>query len=159
MGYSIDRPWFDRKIASANLSMRKVARRLDMDPSALSRTLNGLRRMTLAEVRGMAAILGASEAEVLSHANTDGPNEPSQGLAEAPQTQLAPPREPEGAQVLVTPAQTDSKGRKLSPLFGALRGTTVVMPGVDLTEPADPDWGGVYDEDYDHDGSARGKRA
>ena len=28
------------------------------------------------------------------------------------------------------------------PLFGALKGLLVVMPGTDLTEPADPDWGG-----------------
>jgi hypothetical protein len=28
------------------------------------------------------------------------------------------------------------------PLFGALKGLLIVMPGTDLTEPADPDWGG-----------------
>lgn len=33
-----------------------------------------------------------------------------------------------------------------SPLFGCMKGTSIVMPGVDLTEPADPDWGRVYDE-------------
>jgi hypothetical protein len=27
------------------------------------------------------------------------------------------------------------------PAWGALKGTSVVLPGVDLTEPADPDWG------------------
>jgi hypothetical protein len=31
------------------------------------------------------------------------------------------------------------------PLFGALKGLAHVSPGVDLTEPADPDWGRVYD--------------
>jgi hypothetical protein len=31
------------------------------------------------------------------------------------------------------------------PLFGALKDVTFVPPGVDLTEPADPDWGKVYD--------------
>ena len=31
------------------------------------------------------------------------------------------------------------------PAFGALAGTVRVAPGVDLTEPADPDWGAVYD--------------
>lgn len=31
------------------------------------------------------------------------------------------------------------------PLFGALKGLVRVPPGVDLTEPADPDWGRVYD--------------
>ncbi|MHA6300085.1 DUF7662 domain-containing protein [Devosia sp. CAU 1758] len=34
------------------------------------------------------------------------------------------------------------------PLLGCMKGTSIVMPGVDLTEPADPDWGKVYDDDY-----------
>lgn len=36
-------------------------------------------------------------------------------------------------------------GEKLRrhPAFGGLAGTVQVMPGVDLTEPADPDWGQV----------------
>jgi hypothetical protein len=32
------------------------------------------------------------------------------------------------------------------PLFGALKDVTIIPPGVDLTEPADPDWGKVYDD-------------
>jgi hypothetical protein len=32
------------------------------------------------------------------------------------------------------------------PLRGALKGMVTVAEGVDLTEPADPDWGKVYDE-------------
>lgn len=35
------------------------------------------------------------------------------------------------------------------PAFGGLRGTTTIQPGVDLTEPADTDWGRVYENDYD----------
>ena len=31
------------------------------------------------------------------------------------------------------------------PLFGALKGLTHVPAGVDLTDPADPDWGKVYE--------------
>ena len=31
------------------------------------------------------------------------------------------------------------------PAFGALRGMVTIMPGTDLTAPADPDWGKVYD--------------
>jgi hypothetical protein len=32
------------------------------------------------------------------------------------------------------------------PLFGALKGFTHIPPGVDLTEPADPDWGKICDQ-------------
>jgi hypothetical protein len=43
---------------------------------------------------------------------------------------------------------------KRHPLFGALKDVTFVPPGVDLTEPADPDWGKVY-EDRSPDGAKR----
>lgn len=42
-----------------------------------------------------------------------------------------------------TAPQQPQKGER-HPLFGALREVTIVPPGVDLTEPADPDWGKVY---------------
>ena len=32
------------------------------------------------------------------------------------------------------------------PFYGLLKGTVTIAPGVDLTEPADADWGKVYDE-------------
>ena len=32
------------------------------------------------------------------------------------------------------------------PLFGAMKGLVEIMPGTDLTEPADPSWGDVWDE-------------
>jgi len=42
-------------------------------------------------------------------------------------------------------AATTRKGER-HPLFGALKGVTFIPPGVDLTEPADPDWGKVYED-------------
>lgn len=39
---------------------------------------------------------------------------------------------------------------KRHPLFGSMKGTSIVAPGVDLTQPADPEWARVYDDDYDH---------
>jgi hypothetical protein len=39
-----------------------------------------------------------------------------------------------------------AKKNERHPLFGALKGVTLVPPGVDLTEPADPDWGKVYED-------------
>ncbi len=37
------------------------------------------------------------------------------------------------------------------PLFGCMKGSSIVLPGVDLTAPADPDWGKVYEDDYPQD--------
>ena len=50
----------------------------------------------------------------------------------------------------VEPSPTDTsvpRTKKVGrhPLFGALKGLIHIPPGVDLTEPADPDWGKVYE--------------
>jgi hypothetical protein len=37
-----------------------------------------------------------------------------------------------------------SKGER-HPIFGALKGSVHIPEGVDLTEPADPDWGKAYE--------------
>ena len=42
-----------------------------------------------------------------------------------------------------SPAPTRKSARH--PLFGALKGLVRIPPGVDLTEPADPEWGKVYE--------------
>jgi hypothetical protein len=41
----------------------------------------------------------------------------------------------------VRPARKDGR----HPLFGALKGLVRIPPGLDLTEPADPDWGKVHE--------------
>lgn len=49
------------------------------------------------------------------------------------------PRPPQAS----PPPKVGKGGRH--PLFGALKGLVRIPPGVDLTEPADPDWGKVYE--------------
>jgi hypothetical protein len=39
------------------------------------------------------------------------------------------------------PAKKDER----HPLFGALKRLVRILPGVDLTEPANPDWGKIYE--------------
>jgi len=43
------------------------------------------------------------------------------------------------------PALSQPPKGERHPLFGALKGLVIVPAGIDLTEPADPDWGKVYD--------------
>lgn len=38
-------------------------------------------------------------------------------------------------------APPNASGKRRHPLFGALRGLVRIMPGTDLTRPADPEWG------------------
>jgi hypothetical protein len=58
------------------------------------------------------------------------------------------PKQPED------PHDDDSKPPKRAavskrhPLFGWLKGTVCVAPGIDLTEPADPEWADRLDEMY-----------
>ena len=42
---------------------------------------------------------------------------------------------------LVFAAEQASRFEATPSLFGSMKGSTVVMPGVDLTEPAAPEWG------------------
>jgi len=45
---------------------------------------------------------------------------------------------------LVAATQSKDKGER-HPIFGALKGLAHIPPGVDLTEPADPDWGKLHE--------------
>jgi hypothetical protein len=44
-----------------------------------------------------------------------------------------------------SPPLVPAKKGERHPLFGALKGLVRIPPGIDLTEPADPDWGKVYE--------------
>lgn len=43
------------------------------------------------------------------------------------------------------PSHPQPRKGERHPLFGALKGLVRIPPGVDLTEPADSEWGKVYD--------------
>jgi prevent-host-death family protein len=53
--------------------------------------------------------------------------------------QLSRPENAEAA--MKSPAEMEEKAPPRHPLPGALKGLVQVMPGTDLTKPADPDWG------------------
>ncbi len=55
----------------------------------------------------------------------------------------APSREPSPPLAL-----TDTKKGERHPIFGALKDITRLVPGVDLTEPADPEWADLVDKKY-----------
>lgn len=137
----IDGAWFKQQFERAGLSMREVARRLPagkqgkpMDPSALSRALKGTRKMSVSEAVNIARILKVSETIVLEKALGESATE-DKGSG---QLVLA-----DGAKSRVSSEQSDHPqgAARRHPAWGVLKGTTIVMPGVDLTEPTAPEWG------------------
>lgn len=64
----IDKDWFHQKLAEKRVSLRGLARHMDIDPSAVSRMLSGHRKMKLEEATTIAAFLGSTVNDVLKHA-------------------------------------------------------------------------------------------
>lgn len=60
--------WFRDRLAEREMSLRQLARKIDLDPSALSLTLRGKRKMTLEEANQIAGLLGVQVTEILRQA-------------------------------------------------------------------------------------------
>lgn len=67
----INSAWFKDRLKERELSMRGAAKRMTMDPGALSRTLSGARAMTLEEAGQLAILLNQPLQQVLTQAGLD----------------------------------------------------------------------------------------
>jgi len=131
--YPIDTDWFFARLEASGQSMRALARSMDLDPGAMSRMLNGARQMSAEEQDKLANFLGVNRDQIAAHRGTA-----RQGFGEMEQATFERPNK--------SGASLTDKSPKRHPAFGSMKGTTIVMPGVDLTQPADPDWGKVYND-------------
>jgi transcriptional regulator with XRE-family HTH domain len=138
----IDSAWFYQQLEKDGRSLRGMARALGLDPSAVSRMLRGERKMTAEEQDGIAAYLGVPMADVAARRRGD-----VLGFAEGGQEPL---KRDDEAGVIGKRKDVDTNGADnfLDRIRGRMAGTVTLAPGVDLTEPADPDWARVYDDDY-----------
>ncbi|MDG4881815.1 helix-turn-helix transcriptional regulator [Mesorhizobium sp. WSM4884] len=140
----VDKTWFVNKMKERNLTVRSMAGRMGMHYSALSRTLSGERRMQVDEIRKIAEIFDQPVSEILVHLGSSGAPVDAKPRA----AQESRPGFAEGhmdfndtdanEDYIVPPPGAD-------PLFGCMAGTLKLLPDVDYTAPADPDWGKVYD--------------
>ncbi len=137
----IDSAWFYQQLEAKGSSVRDLARFLDLDPSSVSRMLRGERKMSAEEQDGIAAYLGVPLGQIASRRRGD-----ADGFAERGQ-------EPLVMDALVPEAREGGSARWLDDglsfyerVRGCMKGTITVAPGVDLTEPADPEWAKVYDD-------------
>lgn len=60
----IDTQWFTNAMAAVKLSQNEVAARMGMDRGAFSKTMRGLRRIQVAEIKPLAFVLQQTEEEV-----------------------------------------------------------------------------------------------
>lgn len=67
MSTPIDSKWFYARLADRRMSLRGLARELGMEPSSLSRTFRGERRMQMVEAEQIAARLNLPVEEILQH--------------------------------------------------------------------------------------------
>lgn len=153
---AIDTAWFHQQLEKRGSSVRGLARHLGLDASAVSRMLKGERKMSAEEQDRIAAFLGLSLEEVASH-RRGGPagfGESEQSPYSADVDQMGPHDASKEwyseKDVIYRDGKRWMDGRdgelvELHPVFGCMRGSITIMPGVDLTEPMEFEWS---DEPY-----------
>jgi transcriptional regulator with XRE-family HTH domain len=142
----INSDWFYQQLEAEGRSLRDMARSLGLDPSAVSRMLRGERKMSAEEQDGIAIYFGTSIDEVAMHRRGE-----KSGFGERAQEALVMNVDGTG---VVRQRHRDLKPASPDSLFDRVRnkmaGTVTIPPGVDVTAPADPEWGRVYDDDYEY---------
>lgn len=118
MTVNIDKQWFVDRWTEKGLTLRKVAKLAGVDPSALSRTLNGEREMKVLEIGKLASILDVPRSEVLAHV--------------------------EGGRKRALPEGDVAARISEHPGFGFMKGLLTVEEGYDLTQPSQEDWENGY---------------
>ena len=133
----IESDWFYQQLQQSGRSLRDLARALQMDSSAVSRMLRGERKMSAEEQDGIAEYLGMKVGDIALHrrGTASGFHESKQDSYEAPQIQ--------GTTTVGVHANTGLQ----DPIFGCMRGTMTIPADLDLTAPADPEWGKVYEDE------------
>jgi len=148
-----DTSWFRGRLGTAGRSQSDLARLLGVHRSAISQLLRGKRAIKAVEISEVARFLGVSEAELVQRAgisprwggrltrSDDADQLVSGGFSEVKQTEFRP-----AASQTEPSAPSKGKAPYRHPAWGALKGMITLLPDVDYTAPADPDWGKVYEE-------------
>lgn len=146
----IDSAWFYGRLKAQGKTLEDLARALRLDPGAASRLLRGEQTMSAEEQDALALYLGVSLEEVAARRRGRPP-----GFAEDGQETFQ--AEKTAGSVQPGPAGQDEGKRDdevhksfYERVRGKMAGTVTIAPGVDLTEPTDPDWARVYDDDDDY---------
>lgn len=152
---AIDTAWFHKQLEARGESVRGLARFMGIDPSAVSRMLKGERKMSADEQDRISDFLVVSLEEVAMHrrGGTVGFDERKQDpygadrFAPDPSVKMFTEND-----IIYKDGKRWMEGRngeliELHPAFGCMKGTMTIPDDLDLTAPADPDWGKVYEDD------------
>lgn len=154
----IDTAWFHQQIEARNESVRGLARFMGIDPSAVSLMLRGKRKMSADEQDQIADFLGVRLDEIAARRRGVqlgfGENkqaaykaQPASPYPEPPDVKMFTEADiiyKDGKRWMEAP---DGRLLELHPMFGCMKGTMTIPDDLDLTAPADPDWGKVYEDD------------
>ena len=133
----IDSAWFYEKLAERGSSLRDMARFMGLDPSAVSRMLSGERKMSAEEQDQVSDYLDVSLIEVAARRRGEIPR----GWEEDKQSRYA-----HDESETASPTKPEWKPGDMHPIFGCMKGTMTIPDDLDLTAPADPEWGKVYED-------------
>jgi transcriptional regulator with XRE-family HTH domain len=146
----MDSVWFYQQLEKEGRSLSAMARALGLDKSAVSRMLRGERKMTAEEQDGIADYLGLSLLEVAERRR-------GQGFAERGQEPLTGDLGVSHSAGLRTDDRLPVRTRNdvnittaanfYDRARGCMKGTVTIPPSIDLTEPADSDWGKALGDD------------
>lgn len=76
----VDSQWFTDRLAERRLSLRGLAKLMEMSPSSLSLRLNGRYKITMEEATVMANLLGVTFEEIVLRAGIKVPKDPSRSV-------------------------------------------------------------------------------
>ncbi|MBB1250606.1 helix-turn-helix domain-containing protein [Rhizobium sp. G21] len=148
---AIDTAWFHQQLEKRGSSVRGLARYLGLDASAVSRMLNGERKMSAEEQDRIAEFLGVSIEEIAFHRRgvAAGFSESKQSAYNAEVDRKGQPAVSNEwfseKDVIYKDGKRWMEGRngelvEVHRVFGCMKGTVTIMPGVDLTEPMEFEW-------------------
>jgi transcriptional regulator with XRE-family HTH domain len=150
----IDTAWFHKQLEARGKSVRGLARYMRVDPSAVSRMLKGERKMSADEQDRISEFLSINLEEIALRRRGE-----AGGFGERGQSAYTTEDVPANPELSTTKMFTENdiihkdgkrwmEGRdgklvEAHPIFGCMKGTITVMPGVDLTAPMDweEEWG------------------
>lgn len=141
MAHELDGNWLDARLDEIGSNRAGLARALAKDRATVTKIVQGKRALKLREVDIIATHLRCSREAVLHWAGLSSTGEPT-GFDEMKQSEFKMQATP-----LSPAAKSKAVGDKARhPLFGIWKGKVTLDPNYDYTQPADPDWGKVYDD-------------